>query len=271
MDNSSSTLLDDLFQEYAHKSLPTRPQTGVLYNASLPSNFTGVEVSMVRLRWDSFRRKGANYSGFLMPPQIFAYPYFTRIDIVYSNLGSRSSDYYSVPNHTLVAPVVGFNIYGSPGQNGNLTKLNLTLFGGPVLVQFPPVPQKAKCVTFYSNGTFEMSNVTNVTQQDTCTVRDQGHFSMVVELPSTSTPNDKERTKLWRWWVFGFGVGVLGLLLIGFIAFMMVRIFRMRNIGKMEKEAEKNEVLDTTNVGQSKMPIATVIRTQPVIENDYVP
>ncbi|XP_076916610.1 uncharacterized protein LOC143576390 [Bidens hawaiensis] len=174
MDNSNSTLLDDMFQEYAHKSLPTHPQTGVLYNASLPSNFTGIEVSMVRLRWDSFRRKGANYSGFLMPPQIFAYPYFTRIDIVYSNLGNWSSDYYNVPNHTLVAPVVGFNIYGSPGQNGNFTKLNLTLFGGPILVKFPPVSQKVKCVTFYSNGTFKMSSVTNATQQGTCDVRTKG-------------------------------------------------------------------------------------------------
>ncbi|KAJ0673346.1 hypothetical protein HanOQP8_Chr13g0506981 [Helianthus annuus] len=256
--------LDDMFEEYALNSLPTRPQTGVLYNASLPSNFTGVQVSMVRLRWDSFWRKGANYSGFLMPPQIFAYPFFTRLDIVYSNLGNQSSFYYNVPNHTLVAPVVGFNIYAS----GNLTKLNLTLFGGPILVEFPvPQHEKAKCVMFYSNGTYEMSNMT--TQENMCSVRDQGHFSMVVQ--QVPSPKKKDRGKLWKWWVFGFAVGVLGLLLVGFIVFVLIRIFRMTSIAKMEKEAEKNEVLGTTNVGQSKMPLATVVRTQPTIENDYIP
>ncbi|KAF5776110.1 hypothetical protein HanXRQr2_Chr13g0619641 [Helianthus annuus] len=261
--------LDDMFEEYALNSLPTRPQTGVLYNASssLPSNFTGVQLSMVRLRWDSFWRKGANYSGFLMPPRIFAYPFFTRLDIVYSNLGNQSSFYYNVPNHTLVAPVVGFNIYAS----GNLTKLNLTLFGGPILVEFPvPQHEKAKCVMFYSNGTYEMSNMT--TQENMCSVRDQGHFSMVVpQVPSIPIPEKKDRGKLWKWWVFGFAVGVLGLLLVGFIVFVLIRIFRMTSIAKMEKEAEKNEVLGTTNVGQSKMPLATVVRTQPTIENDYVP
>ncbi|KAJ0717546.1 hypothetical protein HanPI659440_Chr13g0524621 [Helianthus annuus] len=266
--NSSTQQLDDMFEEYALNSLPTRPQTGVLYNASssLPSNFTGVQVSIVRLRWDSFWRKGANYSGFLMPPRILAYPFFTRLDIVYSNLGNQSSFYYNVPNHTLVAPVVGFNIYAS----GNLTKLNLTLFGGPILVEFPvPQHEKAKCVMFYSNGTYEMSSMT--TQENMCSVRDQGHFSMVVEVPSIPIPKKKDRGKLWKWWVFGFAVGVLGLLLVGFIVFVLIRIFRMTSIAKMEKEAEKNEVLGTTNVGQSKMPLATVVRTQPTIENDYVP
>ncbi|KAK1418651.1 hypothetical protein QVD17_27796 [Tagetes erecta] len=257
-----SSALDDMFEEYARNSLPTRPITGLLYNATLPSNFTGVHVSIVRLRWDSFWRKGANYSEFNMPPRIFSYPYFPRLDIVYSSLGSQSSYYnnYNVPNYTLVAPVVGFNAYGPAGQ-----KLNLTLLGGPILVQFPQ-NENAKCVTFYSNGTLEMSDVT---QEDMCVVRDQGHFSIAVQVPPSNTPEEKDRgRKLWKWWVFGFGVGVVGLLSVGCVAFMIIR---MRKIGKMEKEAENNEGLETANVGQSKMPLATVVRTQPVLETDYVP
>ncbi|GKD32374.1 G-box binding, multifunctional mosaic region containing protein [Tanacetum coccineum] len=46
MDNSELRLLDDLFQEYAQNSLPRQPRTGLLYNASLPSNFTGVELAL---------------------------------------------------------------------------------------------------------------------------------------------------------------------------------------------------------------------------------
>ncbi|KAI3829245.1 hypothetical protein L1987_03363 [Smallanthus sonchifolius] len=269
MDNG---LLDDMFQEYAHNSLPTHPLTGLLYNASLPSNFTGIQLSIVRLRWDSFWGKGANYSGFNMPPRIFAHPYFTRLDIVYSNIGNQSSYYnnYNVPDHTLVAPVLGFNVYGSGGQIGNLTtpvtKLNLTLFGGPILIQFPSISQ-AKCVTFYPNGTFEMINMTR--QDMMCPVLDQGHFSLVVQGQTPPEDDDKgRRRELWKWWVFGFAIGVLGLLFIGFIGFMIIR---MRNIEKMEREAEKNETLDITNVGGSKMPLATIVRTQPVIENEYVP
>ncbi|KAK9068332.1 hypothetical protein SSX86_012443 [Deinandra increscens subsp. villosa] len=260
--------LDDMFEEYAHNSLPTHQKTGVLYNASLPSNLTGIEVSVIRLRWDSFWAKGANYSGFQMPPRIFSYPYSPRLDIVYSLVDNQSSYYYSYYNvandHILVAPVVGFNVYG----NNFTAKLNLTLFGGPILIRFPQViNEKAKCVVFYSNGTFGMSNKT---RQDMCLVRDQGHFSMAVPKEELEDVKEK-RENLWKWWVFGFGIGVLGLLLIGFIVFIFIESIRRRNIQKMEKEAEKNEVLETTYVGQSKMPLATVVRTQPVIENDYVP
>ncbi|XP_071714643.1 uncharacterized protein [Rutidosis leptorrhynchoides] len=281
MDNSTFRSLDDVFQEYAESSLPKHPQTGILYNASLPSNFTGIQVSIVRLRRDSYFGRGANYSGFNMPPKIQTLPYFTRLDIIYSNLGNRSSDYYNVPNHTFVAPVVGFNVYGSKnstGQIGNLTtlatKVNLTLSRDPVLVNFSNISLQqnvnAKCAMFYSNGTFDM---TNMIQQDVCVVRDQGHFSIVVPTKPSIRLGRKEESgnKLWKWWVFGFGVGVLGLLLIGFFVILTLRIIRMRKIGRMEKEAEKNEALVTTNVGQSKMPFATVVRTQPVIENDYVP
>ncbi|KAI3693438.1 hypothetical protein L6452_33273 [Arctium lappa] len=283
MDNSTLRSLDDIFQEYAENSLPRRPKTGVLYNASLPSNFTGIKVSIVRLRRGSFWAKGANYSSFRMPPRIFTEPYFTRLDIVYSDLGDESSHYYSVPNYTLVAPVVGFNIYGSrnsTGQIGNLTtpvtKLNLTLLGGPILVQFPkislPHNGKPKCVRFYLNGTVEM---TNMTIQAMCAVQDQGHFSIVIRTPPpiqhVPKENKKRVNKLWIWWAIGFGVGVIGLLLFGFIILMIIRIFRKRKIGKMEKESQRNEDLGTTNVGHSRMPTASVLRTQPAIENDYFP
>ncbi|XP_024995960.1 uncharacterized protein LOC112529118 [Cynara cardunculus var. scolymus] len=282
-DNSTLRSLDDIFQVYAQSSLPRRPRTGVLYNASLPSNFTGIEVSIVRLRRGSFWAKGANYSSFRLPPKIFTEPYSTRLDIVYSDLGNESSHYYSVPNYTLVAPVVGFNIYGSrnsTGQIGNfttpVTKLNLTLVGGPILVQFPkislPQNEKPKCVRFYLDGTVEM---TNMTLQNMCIVQDQGHFSIVIRTspPIQQAPKEnKERVKgLWKWWAMGFGIGVFGLLLLGFIIFIIIRIFRMRKIGKMEKESQRNEDLDTTNVGHSRMPSASLIRTQPNIENDYFP
>ncbi|KVH91092.1 G-box binding, MFMR [Cynara cardunculus var. scolymus] len=215
-DNSTLRSLDDIFQVYAQSSLPRRPRTGVLYNASLPSNFTGIEVSIVRLRRGSFWAKGANYSSFRLPPKIFTEPYSTRLDIVYSDLGNESSHYYSVPNYTLVAPVVGFNIYGSrnsTGQIGNfttpVTKLNLTLVGGPILVQFPkislPQNEKPKCVRFYLDGTVEM---TNMTLQNMCIVQDQGHFSIVIRTspPIQQAPKEnKERVKgLWKWWAMGF-------------------------------------------------------------------
>ncbi|KAL4567019.1 hypothetical protein LXL04_022589 [Taraxacum kok-saghyz] len=282
MDNSTLQSLDDIFLEYAENSLPNRPQTGVLYKASLPSNFTGVNVSIIRLRRGSFWRRGGNFSGFYMPPRIFSLPIFTRLDMVFSNLGNLSSDYYNVPNHTLVAPIVGFNVYGSRNSTGKfsnlttpMTKVNLTLFGSPILVQFPnfsPIQnQKAKCVVFYLNGTIEM---TNMTMQDMCAVKDQGHFSIVVPYTPRvprGPKGKKERGQLWKWWVFGFAIGVSGLLLFGFIIFTIVRVFRRRKVEKMEREAERNEGLQATNVGQSRMPFATVVRTQPTIENDYYP
>ena len=78
--------LDDFLRKQANKETE-RLRKGVLSNVSLPSNFTGMEVSVVRLRSFSLWSRGMNYSIFSLPPRILPQPNEKRITILFENLG----------------------------------------------------------------------------------------------------------------------------------------------------------------------------------------
>ncbi|KAI3681840.1 hypothetical protein L6452_36645 [Arctium lappa] len=268
MARPSQHSLDDFLQDHAKKSIPENPHVGTLYNVSLPSNFAGMQVSVVQLQTSSVWARGANLSYFDVPPRIIPEPNVTWLDIVFSNLGNWSSYYYNIPHYTFVTPILGFSAYGvrhTRGQNGHFTstttKLKLALIRHPIMVRFPSVwlPQ-GKCVKFYSSGRIE---ITNMSLSHTCAVWGQGYFAIVVRVPPSH--------RIWKWWVVGFGVGSVGFLSVGFVLINVIRFVNRKRIRKMEKQSEKLEVLDTKYVGHSRMPSAFGIRTQPVIENDYYP
>lgn len=268
MNNQHDHSLDDYFQDHAMKSIPKDPKLGMLYNVSLPANFTGMEVSVVHLRSSSVWAHGADFGHFRVPPRVNPKPNVTSLDIVFSNLGNWSSYYYNMPNYTFVTPVLGFNAYGvsyTKGQNGHFTsttnKLEFPLFRNPIIVHFPSMwlPQ-GKCVKFYSNG---LTKITNMSLSSTCEVWGQGYFAIAVRVPSSHA--------VWKLWVIGIAIGSVGFFLCGLVLFKLIRYLEKKNIQKMERTSEKSEVLDTKYVGHSKMPCAFGIRTQPVIENDYFP
>lgn len=268
MDIYHNGSLDDFLQDHAKKSIPKDPKLGKLYNVPLPSNFTGMEVSVVHLRSSSVWAKGADLGYFHVPPRIIPKPNVTSLDIVFSNLGNWSSYYYNMPDYTFVTPILGFSAFGvsyTKGQNGHFTstttKLELAVIRNPISVQFPSVWfPSGKCVKFYSDGT---TTISNMSLSHTCEVWGQGYFAIVVRVPPSH--------RIWKLWVIGFGVGSVGFLLCGLVLFKVIRFIEKKQIQKMEKESEKNEVLDTRYVGCSRMPCAFGIRTQPVIENDYCP
>ncbi|KAJ0111233.1 hypothetical protein Patl1_00545 [Pistacia atlantica] len=49
------------------------------------------------------------------------------------------------------------------------------------------------------------------------------------------------------------------------------RVVKKRKMKKMEGEADKGVALDTTWIGRSKMPSASMVRTQPALEQEYAP
>ncbi|KAD5317044.1 hypothetical protein E3N88_16990 [Mikania micrantha] len=268
MNNHHDRSLDDFLQVQAKKSIPKYPKLGMLYNVSLPSNFTGMEVSVVHLRSSSVWAHGADLGHFHVPPRIIPKPNVTSLDIVFSNLGNWSSYYYNMPNYTFVTPVLGFSAYGvtyTRGQNGHLTstvtKLKLPLIHNPIMVKFPSMwLSQGKCVKFYSNG---RTTITNMSLSRTCEVWGQGYFAIVAQGPPSH--------QMWKLWVIGLGAGSVGLFLCGVVLFKVISFLEKKKIQKMEKESEKSEVLDTKYVGHSRMPCAFGIRTQPVLENERFP
>ncbi|XP_022147172.1 uncharacterized protein LOC111016185 [Momordica charantia] len=267
----------DSFGGFVHKfvnnSVP-KPRTGLVYNITLTSNFSGVQVSYIRLRSASFWVRGVNLSWVSIPPRVTLVPFVKRIAIVFENLGNWSSIFYQVPGYTLVAPVIGFTVYDSSSNATTLGKRKLHLHimgGGQILVKFHHkvefgdkgiVPQ---CVKFGAGGVFQLKNMTG---PSLCSATDHGHFSLVIP-----TPHVKEKKKgvLWEWWVVGFGGGLIGLGLMGLVLIWVLRVVRMRNIKDMEKAAEREVCFDTVWIGKSRMPSASMVRTLPALENSYVP
>ncbi|KAK4339352.1 hypothetical protein RND71_040814 [Anisodus tanguticus] len=232
-----------------------------------------MEGSIVRFRSGHFWRKGANFSFFNIPPSVLPWPFVKRFDIIYENLGNLSSKYYVVQNYTFVTPVIGFLAYDATRSKENYGMIELHIMANHIFVHFPQksLPQDnnknvtMKCVRFATNGTIEFSNVT---MNNTCISEGPGHFAIVI--PSLK-PEDKKKKGKWKWWVIGFGVGIVGLILLIVMGTLICKCITLKKRGNMERQSEKNEALDTVWVGNSRIPSASGIRTQPVIENSYVP
>lgn len=265
--------LSMFFHDYVNKTI-VRPQTGTLYNIALPSNFTGMDVNFVRLKSGSFRKRGANFSSFDIPPNVVPRPYVKRLAIVFENLGNWSSLYYKVPNYSFVTPVVGFKLYDSPSVLGT-KRLNFTIQGSkPISIWFndyTPVQGEnnaRKCVEFGDDGGFKIKNMTS---SNGCIARGQGHFSIVVPSSPSSSPNDIGKKKnYWEWWFKGFGGGFVGVILLVLAAMVVFKLVKRRRLRAMEKQSEQGVGFDTMWIGRSKMPSAAMVRTQPTIENDFV-
>ncbi|KAK6918277.1 Protein of unknown function DUF1191 [Dillenia turbinata] len=270
-----SVSLDDFIKDYAFKTSQPKPKTGALYTVTLPSNFSGIEASIARFRSASFWQRGANFSTFYIPPRVLAMPFAKRIAIVYKNLGNLSSEYYNVPNYTLVSPVLGFRVYDASSSNPTTPgrNLNVSIRGDPIMVRFPLVPVledqnvTKSCVRFGHNGLVE--EFSNFVVPNLCVTRQQGHYTIVV--PYVKNEENEDFFKKRKWWVIGIGIGV-GLILLILVGSWVYKMMVARRIRRMERESEKEVAIDSIWIrSTSKMPSATVIRTQPEIENEYVP
>jgi hypothetical protein len=65
-----------------------------------------------------------------------------------------------------------------------------------------------------------------------------------------------------------------GLLLLVFLSFFVLwaqKLKQRKKMQQMERAAEVGESLQMTSVGETKAPAAMVTRTQPTLENEYVP
>ncbi|KAK7389865.1 hypothetical protein VNO78_25161 [Psophocarpus tetragonolobus] len=262
--------LDNFLRKQAMEEIKT-PRTGVVYNVSLPSNLTGMEVSVIRMRSFSLWLRGMNYSFIHLPPRILPRPSEKRIAILYENLGNWSSQYYHVPNHTMVAPVIGVLAYSSSESALLDEKINFTTHRDPISIWFPHVNQHGKnntpiCVKFSAGRLVKFKNMT---QPYVCETRSQGHYTLVVpSFPSPKEPNTGRHSKgVTTWWVLGFVIGFVGLVILVLILVALVKEAKKRKIGEMERNSAAGEPFDTFWIGETKLPSASMLRTQPILEN----
>lgn len=263
--------LENFLYDYTYRSLEIMPQLGTLYNIDLPSNFTGMKISFIRLSIETFWKGGANFTSFYIPPpKAITEPNVKIIAIVYENLGNWSSFYLKVPNYTFVAPIIGFMAYESPNyfKLGN-RKLIFNLEEKPISIRFSELINGTnltpKCIQFDDIGRYEIKNMT---EANVCFASGQAqYFSLVV--PSTGTSLlPKKKNRYWKSWVIGIFGGIFGLIFFGSVIMVIMKKYKLRS---MEKQSEKDLSFDTFWVGRSKMPSASMVRTQPSLEHEDVP
>ncbi|XP_047938289.1 uncharacterized protein LOC125186026 [Salvia hispanica] len=270
---ASSSSLDSFLYNHALNSIP-KPRTGQLYEVSSPANFSGVGVSLLRLRAHSLWKNGASLGSIGIPPKAaLPFPFTRRVDLVYQDLGNWSTSYYNiVPNYTLVAPVVGLQAYDSDMGPTSMVLVGLEMRGDSVItVSFQNVSlhqydaASLRCVRFGADGTLQLSNVSG--GGGTCVWRSDGHFSIVAP-PLDMKKNKKGKESAVKWWMIGVpgGVAAAAVLIAGGAI-----LCRWRSVRKMERNAERSEGLNSIWIGNSRMPTATGIRTQPTLENSYIP
>ncbi|KAL3536623.1 hypothetical protein ACH5RR_005084 [Cinchona calisaya] len=297
---SSARALDALLQHYAYRSFVPRPRTGVVYDGQVPSNLTGIKVAGLRLRSGSLRTRGFQmYKEFQLPVGVVEERYVERLVFVYHNLGNWSSLYYSLPaGYVFLAPILGLLAYDASNLSAtNLPELDIRASGHPISIRFSEVMAKTtvphglvpKCVSFDLQG---LLNFSDVLLDNTCAAFREGHFSIVVEstapspapVPSMAvlpppaagggkgSQGGKKDNSKQIWIIVGSLLGGLALLvLLGLLVIWMLKFKTRKKMQQMEKAAEVGEALHMTRVGSTKAPAATVTRTQPTIETEYLP
>ncbi|XVF53014.1 hypothetical protein PTKIN_Ptkin05aG0064800 [Pterospermum kingtungense] len=270
LDNVANNSLETFLRDFAFRVLVRhRPQTGALYKAILPANMSGMEVSIARLRSRTLWKNGANLSNFHIPPGTVPVPHVKRLAIVYQNLGNRSSQYYRVSGYSLITSVVGFVVFdASNTREKGLRVISFDTMGKPISIQFSNLrypdgtnSAAARCAVFSTNGTIHLSDMM---LPNVCYGSDEGHFSVVVRLM-------RRKQRPWYPWVIGVVLGFAGLVLTSYLGLVFIRLVKTKRIQAMERQADEGEIFDSRWVGTSKMPSATVIRTQPVLENGGFP
>lgn len=290
--STSKKSLDALLQDYAYQALARHPRTGKVFDAQVPSNFSGIKLAALRLRSGSLRRLGfSSYKEFSIPVGVIVQPYVVRLVLVYQNLENWSSTYYGGSNYTFLAPVLGLLAYDAADLSAtNLPELDIRASNKPISIQFTnvksaPTGLTPKCIWFDLQGVPQLSNLNS---SNVCSTSRQGHFSIVVEsiapapapaFPPGQTPvspvappsaGKKDNSRAWK--IAAPVVGGSAVLVV--FALLLVWLQKYRNkkkIEEMERQAEIGEALQMTSIGDSRAPMAMGTRTPPMLENEYVP
>lgn len=283
--NVSSRQLDSLLQDYAYRAFDGHPHTGTIYDATAPSNLTGIKLAVMRLRSGSLRTRGVkSYKEFQIPIGVIVQPYVIRLAFVYHDLGNWSTVYYPLPGFTYLTPVVGLLAYSAANLTAtNLNELDVVVSKLPISIRFTnvrPVPDglTAQCVWFGFDGLQELRDLVSA---DVCSTYRQGHFAIAVNAtglapsPAPSpgpVPSGGKKTHNTRVWkiVGGVAGGFVGLVLLALLVVWVGRYSKNKKMAEMERRAEVGESLQIAQVGAAQAPVALGTRTQPVLESEYV-
>ncbi|KAI5071974.1 hypothetical protein GOP47_0014225 [Adiantum capillus-veneris] len=268
--------LEQSFQRAAFEQFGSG-KTGRIYNISVPSLPLGI-VRAIRLRSGSFRRYGVIINEFTIPRGCKLQPVPKRILLVYAQLANTTL-FQDLPQaFVLDSPVLSVLAYDAANLNATqpLESLNVSTGSKPITIQFAGSSVQ-KCASFDGGST--NVNYTDLVQ-GACEVTHFGAFALVSNAPVGGPPPiaapvavsprlPTSRSNTWKI-VVGSVVGGLALLvLLSLLAIGIASRRRKARFAKMEYQTDHGETLQTTTIGNSRVPAAGSTRTQSMIEREY--
>ncbi|XP_022737202.1 uncharacterized protein LOC111290069 [Durio zibethinus] len=276
----SARLLDLLIRDYTVKSFEIQLRTGIVHTVHLPANLSGIKVDTARFRCGSLRRYGAQVKEFHLGSGVAVQPCAERVMVVRQSLGYNwSSIYYANYNlsgYQLVSPVLGLLAYndGSDVSFGSPFELGILAREEPIKIDFSNITKafnmtgiRPLCACFEGDGNVTLKNQVS---PNVCVATRHGHFGLVIE----SLPSLPVRKKISGWKVtVGSSIGAaLGAFLLGLLLVaMFVKVKKKARMEELERRAYEEEALQVSMVGHIRAPTASVTRTTPTIEHEYIP
>jgi hypothetical protein len=281
----SARLLDLLIRDYTLKSSGVHFKTGMVHTVDLPAHFSGIKVDTVRFRCGSLRRYGAQVKEFHLGIGVTVQPCVERLLVIRQNLDLNwSSIYYAnydLSGYQIVSPILGLLAYnfGSDVNVSNSFEIGIHAGGKPITIDFINVSTTANvsgirplCASFENDGKVTLRNPTS---PFVCVATRHGHYGLVIKSPPAPPPSMqmmKKKISLWKV-VVGSSVGTaIGVILLGLLLVaMFVKVKKKARMEEMERRAYEEEALQVSMVGHVRAPTATVTRTVPIIEHEYIP
>ncbi|XWS49005.1 hypothetical protein CRYUN_Cryun13aG0126300 [Craigia yunnanensis] len=274
----SAHLLDLLIRDYTVKSFDRHLRTGIVHTVHLPANFSGIKVDTARFRCGSLHRYGAHVKEFHLGSGVTVQPCAKRVMVVRQNLGYNWSSLYYVnydlSGYQLVSPVLGLLAYNASSDVsfGNPFQLGILARKKPIKIDFSNITKASNMTGIRPLcASFEEGKVTlkNQVSPNVCVATSHGHFGLVIESP----PSLAVRKKISRWkMAVGSSIGAaLGAFLLGLLLVaMFVKVKKKARMEELERRAYEEEALQVSMVGHIRASTASITRTTPTIEHEYI-
>lgn len=267
------TTYDQTIQQAAYAAFTRlKSGTGRTFGANLTGDLANVTVLAVRLRVGSLFRRGVTLGKFTIPRGLKVLNFTSmRVMLVYRDFGNVSVYSSPVSGQVLVSQVVGIRAYDGDNLNNTsfLAPLSVSNFQSPSQVALNVTSSAStatQCVEFGANSTAVTSNVTTGTNGtgNVCSLTTFGDFALL------GLPPPGKKSNTWKI-VLGVVLGVVGLLLLLLLLCCCIRRqLRRRKMAKMQYEVDHGETLQPHLIGNSRAPAASVSRTRPALEKDYL-
>lgn len=274
--------LDTQVQNEAFKAIRHK-KTGIIYNVTVPPEYSGVTVQVMRLRTGSLKRRGVKFNEFTVPKGASVERNPRSVLMVYKNFGHNSS-YFRATDYEFVAPVVGILVYNYSVTPGSESQPQLELIAGKdsISIEIPiyvSSVSRPSCALLNSTGGLDKISVL-ASPPYICNSSQLGEVSLVIRSPSiapepnqdnSENPTERMGKKGSNAWKIAVGAalgGIAALLALALLIFWGRKEVDKAKIAKMEKHADNEETLQTSLIGNSRAPTAGGTRTKPVLENE---